>query len=190
MYYLFKKTKFHFKSNTKILLCPPSLARAGEGVYLTILLPSLQLLPRVGQCYLSVSIGGPKAGHAGIHGLVPGQQERLREVHQLHQDSRGRDRNGRAERYQVGMRTSSAQPCPSLPRHLSTVKCRALLLAEVSRLRISARKGWGCSWSCSRHGLTSFSRGASELRACSRSTRSFPSGPKNSTRCCRAGLAL
>lgn len=36
--------------------------------------------------YLSVSVWGPQAGHAGIHGLVPGEQQRLGEIHQPHQD--------------------------------------------------------------------------------------------------------
>jgi hypothetical protein len=100
----------------------------------------------------------------------------------------GKGRKG--ERCAAGLRFPLPQPSPA--PHLSTVRCRVLLVAGVSRLCINSRKGWGCRWSCSRQDLTWLSRGPSEPepRACSKSTRSFPAGPKPSTRDFRAALGL
>lgn len=136
--------------------------------------PSQHLL-RAGQGYLSVSVWGPQAGHAGVHGLMPGEQQCFGKVHQPHQDSGEQGAVG--ERCAACLRDPSAQQCPSPPPHLRTARCRALLATGVSRLRISVRKGWGCRCSCSRSGLTSLSRGPSELRACSRSRKIFPARP-------------
>lgn len=94
----------------------------------------------------------------------------------------------REERYVANLKDSFAQPHLSPPPHLRAARCRALLATGVSRIRISARKGWGCRCSSSRSGLTSFSWVPSELRACSRSRMIFPAGPQPSTRRCRGVL--
>lgn len=173
MYYTFKEIKFNFKPKPRSIVpfrAPPRRSASSEGAV------HPQHPPRAGQEYLSVSVWGPQAGHAGIHGLVPGEQQCLREVHQPHQDSGEQEWE---ERYTVSLRDSSDHPFPHLspPHHLRLARCRALLAAGVSRLCISIRKGWGCCLSNSSSDLTSLSWVPSELRARSRSRTIFPAGP-------------
>lgn len=95
-------------------------------------------------------------------------------------------RGGRRDTQRVSETPLTPPPPPitttSPPHHLRTARCRALLAAGVSRLCISARKGWGCCRSSSSSDLTSLSWAPSELRACSRSRTIFPAGPQPSTR--------
>lgn len=155
MYYLLKKVKSNLKNKTQTMSIKapscPSEPHPGSLPHQRLPYVLLSISPEQGKG-TSRSVSGDRrqaiqASMASCQGSSSASGKSTSRIRIL--ESREQE-----ERYAANLEDSFAQPRLSPPPHLRAARCRALLATGVSRLRISARKGWGCRCSSSRSGLT------------------------------------